>query len=59
MVQQVRRMPRSRKNRYLPRSLDSVRPRVIHAVDLAADRDNFRDSEDEIGSLVTCTLAYT
>jgi hypothetical protein len=28
-------------------------------VDLAADRDNFRDSEDEIRNLVTRTLAYT
>jgi hypothetical protein len=52
-------MPRARENRYLPRSLDKVRRRAAHAVDLAADRDNFRDSQDEIGSLVTCTLAYT
>ena len=36
-----------------------VRQCAAHAVDLAADRDNFRDNEAEIGSLVTCTLAYT
>jgi hypothetical protein len=50
-------MPRSRENRYLPRSLDGVQPLGAQAVDLAADRDNLRDSEDQIGSLVTCTLA--
>jgi hypothetical protein len=52
-------MPRVRENRYLPTSRDSVRPRAAYAVDLAADKDNFRDSEDQIGGLVTCTLAYT
>jgi hypothetical protein len=52
-------MSHSKENRYLPRSRSSVRRRAAHAVDFAADRDNFRDSEDEIGGLVTCTLAYT
>jgi len=59
MIQQVRPMPRSRENRYLPRSLDSVRPRVTAAVDLAADRDNLRDNPNELARRVTCTLAYT
>ena len=27
--------------------------------DPVADRDNFRDNQNEIGSPVTCTLAYT
>jgi hypothetical protein len=52
-------MLRSGENRYLPRSVDRVRANAAHTVDLAADRDNFRDSEAEIGSLVTATLTYT
>ena len=36
-----------------------MRPRIGHAVDLAAGRDNFRDNEDKIGSPVTRSLAYT
>jgi hypothetical protein len=36
-----------------------VRPRGLDVVDPAADRDNFRDSQKQIGSRVTCTLAYT
>jgi hypothetical protein len=42
-IQQVRQMPRSDENRYLPPDLDQVRTRAAHAVDLADDRDNFRD----------------
>ena len=58
-IQQVRLMSRSNENRYLPPDLDDVRTPAAHAVDLADDRDNFRDSQDKIWSLVTCTLAYT
>jgi hypothetical protein len=43
-IQRVLRMPRSSGNRYLPRSRNSLPPRGAHAVDLGADRDNFRDS---------------
>jgi hypothetical protein len=32
---------------------------AVHTPSISARRDNFRDSEHEIGSLVTCTLAYT
>ena len=36
-----------------------VRLSAADAGDPAADRDNFRDTQNEIASLVTCTLAYT
>jgi hypothetical protein len=36
-----------------------VRPRPADAADRVADRDNFRDNQDEIENAVTCTLAYT
>ena len=36
-----------------------MQERGIDAVDVAADRDNFRDNPDLIGRPVTCTLAYT
>lgn len=58
-IQRVRRMPRSRKNRYLLRSRQKVRPRAAAAVNPGADRDNFRDNPGLIGRPVTCTLAYT
>ena len=32
-----------------------VRRRPVDAFGPAADRDNFRDNQDQIGSLVTCT----
>jgi hypothetical protein len=36
-----------------------MQPTVADAVDRSADRDNFRDNQDETASRVTCTLAYT
>ena len=46
-----------------PRNLLRIREKVlrrpVHAVDPAADRDNFRDNQAEIGSLVTRMLTYT
>jgi hypothetical protein len=35
-----------------------VRPRAADALDLSADRDNFRDNPEEIWSRATRTLAY-
>jgi hypothetical protein len=36
-----------------------MQPSFAEAVDRSADRDNFRDSQDEIADRVTRTLAYT
>jgi len=36
-----------------------MQPSVADAVDRLADRDNFRDNQNEIASGVTRTLAYT
>jgi hypothetical protein len=58
-IQAVRRKSGSRKNRYLLRRQEHAQPSVADGVDRAADRDNFRDNQDEIASRVTCTLAYT
>jgi hypothetical protein len=48
-IQELRRKRRSRKNRYLLRSREQAQPRAGDAVDRAADRDNFRDNQDESG----------
>jgi hypothetical protein len=36
-----------------------MRPPAAHAVDLAADRDNFKDSFGDSGVPATRSLAYT
>ena len=59
MIQHVRRKPRSRENRYLPRNRVSVRARSADAVDPATGRDNFRDTQDQIVSPITPAPAYT
>jgi hypothetical protein len=58
-IQQVRRKHPSRKNRYVFEGREKMQERGIGAVDVPADRDNFRDNQKENWSRVTRALPYT